>query len=113
VKPYLVKANAALRDPGFTALRGLRCDVASLCSCVALKDSYVRPFYLQGLPAGECVARVARDVELRHAHFSLNRLVADDVAQVLLTGRRAGERTASLLRGHGGVFHFAVPPPAQ
>ena len=61
-----------------------------------------------GLPAGE--PELALNVRLRHAHFTINRLMVDDLAELLLHGHRAEQRTSRLQRRAGNVFHFFAPP---
>ena len=46
----------------------------------------------------------------RHAHFTINQLMVDDLRELLVSRRRAAERSTRLRRRAGNVFHFLVPP---
>ena len=45
---------------------------------------------------------------MRHSHFAINQLIIDDLTELLLTGRRAAERTSRLRvrEGRSGVYTF-------
>ena len=64
-----------------------------------------------GLPAGS--PDLAVNTRLRHSHFSFNQLTVDDVAELIVHGRRAAARTSRLRQLAGNVYHFVVPsaPP--
>ena len=63
----------------------------------------------QSTPAGDLA--VAINIGMRHAHFTINQLMVDDISEVILRQRRAEHRTSRLRRCGGHVFQFAVPPP--
>ena len=54
---------------------------------------------------------VAINIGMRHAHFTVNQMMVDDIRELILCRRRAAERKSRLLRCGGNVFQFAVPPP--
>ena len=49
-----------------------------------------------GLPAGD--PDLAINTTMRHSHFTVNRLMVEDLAECVITGRRAEQRTSRLQR---------------
>lgn len=48
---------------------------------------------------------------LRHNSFGLNRMMVDDLRDVIVERRRAAQRRSRLIRRIGNVFSFLQPPP--
>ena len=53
-----------------------------------------------------CTPRARQDVFLRHTHFSLCQVIADDIREILTTGRRGAQREGRLHCHNEGTYQF-------
>jgi len=47
---------------------------------------------------------------IRHNSFNLNRMMVDDLREVIVDRKRATQRRSRLIRRQGNVFSFLQPP---
>ena len=53
---------------------------------------------------------MAVSLKQRHAHFTINQLMVDDLRELLVQRRRACQRSSRLLQRKGHVYKLLVPP---
>ncbi|KAL3898904.1 MAG: hypothetical protein SGPRY_012746, partial [Prymnesium sp.] len=89
--------------------RGGRCDLrggsgkAQMSECDDL-DIVETTHLMAGLPSGS--PDLSTNTGLRHALFSVNQLMVDDLMELLIHGRRAEDRTSHLRCCGGRLYRF-------